>query len=182
VQAATRANPRANAEGNIGAGGHFRFAFRQETIWIKQMRIAPIGLVPMQHPRCHHDQRALLHRVVSDARCLIGDTRQEGDGWIKPQRFSKHVAHKQKLARMFEQDGAWADNLIHLSAQPRDKCWLRREQIENPGQRAGAGFMPGQEQHAELINQFFAREGFAFHIMRGDDGARDIVKAAGAIA
>ena len=73
--------------------------------------------------------------------------------------------------------GPAAGHAAHFLANAPDNVGPVREDVEGPRQRARARLVPGQEHHAELVDQLLAAEAGAIGIARHDDVARDVVEA-----
>ena len=118
-----------------------------------------------------HISRRMVNRRVAQR-----NARQEGDWRIQPQGFPEYCPHQRQAFGMFERQRAVADNLVDLRPQAGHQFRLVGQDVEHPGQRAGRGFVTGEKEYAELVDQFVAGKGLtAVGIAGSDHGAGDIV-------
>ena len=77
---------------------------------------------------------------------------------------------------MLKSDRTMARDGLDFGPNPAHEIGPNRQQIENPGQCAGAGFVAREKQYPQLIDEFVARETLAGFVPGRDHCRGNIVK------
>ncbi len=128
----------------------------------------------MHQPDRHEDHLALGHGLVAHRLGLGGVAGHHGHGGIEPQGLAEHVAGEGQLLHVRELRGAVAEHLRRLVVHPVLQMRAAGQQVERPGHAGGRGLVPGQEDHADLVEQLLLGEALAVLVPGHDQAGQDV--------